>query len=69
MEKTTRRDAAAEKRERFCHLWGWILFILCAVLFIASGVINRDALTTVGSAFFLIACFLFLIPLVKNKNL
>ncbi len=47
---------------------GWILFIICAVLFIAASLKNRDPLTLLGSLIFLIACILFLLPLVKSKT-
>jgi len=42
--------------------WGWILFLICAVLFIAAGVREGDLLITVGSVLFLVACVLFLVP-------
>jgi hypothetical protein len=43
-------------RETKFHLWGWILFLLCAGFFIA------------GSIIFLIACVIFIIPLVIKGN-
>lgn len=42
--------------------WGRILFLLCAVAFTAAGVRDRDVLLTAGSALFLVACVLFLVP-------
>jgi len=53
-------------REIKYQLLGWILFIICAVLFIASSLKNHDVLTFIGSVFFLIACFVFLVPLIKK---
>ena len=51
------------------HLAGWILFVLCAIFFIASSLINRNVLTFFGSVIFLIACIVFLMPLVRTiKN-
>ncbi len=48
---------------------GWILFIICAIFFIASSLKNYDTLTFIGSVSFLIACIVFLIPLVRpNKK-
>jgi dipeptide/tripeptide permease len=44
---------------------GWILFTICAILFIASSLKNHDTLTLVGSVIFLIACIVFLIPIFK----
>ena len=50
------------------QLLGWILFIICAVLFIASSLKNHDILTFMGSVIFLIACIVFLIPLIKSNK-
>jgi hypothetical protein len=48
------------------QLLGWILFIVCAIFFIASSLINGDILTFIGSVIFLIACVVFLIPLFRT---
>lgn len=48
---------------------GWILFIVCAILFIASSLKNHDTLTFIGSIFFFVACILFLIPIVRTYKL
>ena len=48
------------------QLWGWVLFIVCALIFIASSILMRDNLMLVGSIFFLVACVVFLIPLLKT---
>ncbi len=48
------------------QLFGWILFIVCAIFFIASSLNNGDTLTFIGSIIFLIACIVFLIPLLKT---
>jgi len=51
------------------QLAGWILFIICAIFFIASSLKNHDPLTFIGGVIFLIACIVFLIPLVRpNKK-
>lgn len=47
-------------RDRY-ELWGWVLFLLCAVIFIAVGVRDRDPLMVVGSVAFLVACVLVLL--------
>jgi hypothetical protein len=47
----------------YFQLWGWILFIICAGFFIAASIRHRDTLTLIGSIIFLIACLVFLIPL------
>jgi hypothetical protein len=58
-----RRDSAA-----LYQIWGWVLFIFCALFFIGSGFLNGDLLTLAGSVLFLIACILFLIPLLAGKK-
>ena len=57
------------KRELKYHLAGWILFIICAVFFIASSLKNHDTLTFIGSIIFLIACVVFLIPLFQSSTI
>jgi len=56
------------KRERRFQLSGWILFIVCAGFFIASAIHSHDALYLIGSIVFLVACVLFIIPLVTGKT-
>jgi len=50
------------------QICGWALFVLCAVFFIAASLKNRDILGLVASIIFLIACFVFIIPLVMNSR-
>jgi hypothetical protein len=58
-----------KQREMKFNLWGWILFVVCAFFFIASSLQGRDLLGLIGSIIFLIACIVFLYPLVtKNKR-
>ncbi len=46
--------------------WGWILFLVCALLFGAAGWRDGDVLITLGSALFLVACVLFLVPYLRR---
>jgi len=57
-----------EEKEDILHLIGWILFVLCAIFFIASSLKNQDTLTLIGSILFLISCLVFIIPLVRRIN-
>ena len=50
------------------QLAGWILFVICAILFGASSMKNHDILTFIGSVIFLIACIVFLIPLLMSNK-
>jgi hypothetical protein len=45
-----------------CQVLGWILFILSALAFIASSIRSGDLYGLVGGVFFLVACFVFLVP-------
>jgi hypothetical protein len=45
-----------------CQILGWVLFIISACAFIASSLRSGDLLGLIGGVFFLIACFVFLIP-------
>ena len=56
----------ASRRNLIFQLWGWILFLICAVLFILSSLRNQDTLVLLGSIVFLLACILFLIPLIHQ---
>lgn len=46
----------ADRRE----LWGWVLFLVCAIIFLAMGIRDRDILLVTGSAVFLAGCGMFL---------
>lgn len=48
------------------ELWGWVLFLVCAVAFTAAGIRDGDVLITGGSLVFLIACVLFLLPWIRR---
>jgi predicted membrane channel-forming protein YqfA (hemolysin III family) len=64
-----RKMKKEQTRQEFkYHLFGWILFIVCAVFFILSSLKNHDTLALVGSIIFLIACFAFIIPLFCSLN-
>ncbi len=52
-------------QQRF-QLWGWILFIASAIFFMASSIRAGDPLSLIGGAFFLVACFIFLAPLLNQ---
>ncbi|MGD8946911.1 MAG: hypothetical protein PVI62_09630 [Desulfobacterales bacterium] len=72
MENSQHKEAchlnSIKRREYVYQLWGWILFVVCAIFFIISGIINGDIPAILGSVFFFVACFLFLIPLIKTNN-
>ena len=51
---------------RRTDLWGWILFLLCAVVYAVAGIRDGDLLITGGSILFLAACVLFLVPYLRR---
>jgi choline-glycine betaine transporter len=53
------------QQELKIQLFGWILFVVCALLFLASSIHNRDTIAIYASLVFLVACFVFMIPLLK----
>ena len=61
----TSHDRNGETRS---HLWGWLLFVVCAGFFIASSIESNDILGLIGSIIFLIACVVFIVPLVIKKG-
>ena len=60
-----KKDDMHEKNLRY-QLYGWILFVACALLFIAAGIVGREPLVFAGSLLFLLACIFFLIPLIDS---
>ena len=52
-------------RNRKFDVWGWCLFIVSAVFFVASTVKSGDLLGIIGSLFFLFACIVFLVPYLR----
>jgi len=46
-------------------VWGWCLFIVSAVFFVASTARSGDTLGLLGSLFFLVACIVFLVPYLR----
>ena len=47
-----------------CQFAGWGLFVLSALFFTAASLRSGDALAIAGSLLFLVACFVFLLPMV-----
>ncbi len=54
--------------EYLCQMWGWALFIISALFFIVASLRSGDILSFLGALFFLIACFVFLLPYVLQKR-
>ena len=63
-----RTQETGKKSSTSHFMIGWILFLLCALCFIASSIKNRDILAFAGSIIFLIACIVFLLPLIQANR-
>jgi hypothetical protein len=48
------------QKDRRFEFWGWILFTISALSFIASSLRNGDLVGLLGGLFFLLACVAFL---------
>jgi hypothetical protein len=48
------------------QLWGWILFIGSAIFFMAASIRADDPVSLIGGTLFLVACFVFLVPLLAE---
>jgi len=48
------------------QLWGWIIFIFSALFFMTSSIRAEDPISLIGGALFLLACLVFLVPLVAE---
>ena len=53
-------------RNRRLQLCGWVLFLLCGLLFIAESVRTYSMLLIFGSLLFLVGCILCMIPLLES---
>jgi len=61
-------NVSNRRREKRFNLWGWLLFVVCAGFFIASAVTSGDVLYLIGGIIFLLACIVFIIPLVTGGD-
>ena len=59
-------SVSEKNRERKFHLWGWVLFLVCAGFFIASAIGSGSMLGLAGSLIFLVGCIIFIIPLMSK---
>lgn len=48
------------RKNRNYDLWGWLLFVISALFFVASSIRNGDMIGLLGGVFFLPACVVFL---------
>ena len=58
------KSTKAIKHDYF-QLCGWLLFVFSALFFIISSIRAGDILSLIGGIVFLIACFVFLVPVIS----
>ncbi len=51
-------------RNEQLELVGWVLFILCALLYVATSLESQNTTSLLASLVFLVACFFFIVPLI-----
>ena len=56
----------SQTRQNHFQLWGWILFIVSALFFMAASIRADDPVSLIGGALFLAACFVFMVPLLAQ---
>jgi len=56
------------ERESQFQLFGWVLFLMCSILFIVDNVAAGSPWGLAGSALFLLGCVIFLIPFTWKKR-
>jgi len=59
--------AGNRDREGRFQLYGWLLFVICSLFFIADSVAAGSPLGMAGSILFFLGCIVFLIPLVWKR--
>ena len=57
-----------QERDRKFQLWGWVLFVVSSGFYLAISIRDWDTLTFLGALFFLLACIVFIIPLVGARD-
>ena len=60
-------DNGPRKGKRY-EIWGWLLFVVSALFFIASSIRNGDMIGLLGGVFFLLACVVFLASYIGVRN-
>ena len=55
-------------KDALFHLVGWVLFLVCAFLFLYVAIRDGDLVLALASLVFLAGCIAFLIPLLKKDR-
>ena len=57
----------SEILEKRLELAGWVLFVLCAILFVVDSIQSGTVVGLIASILFLLACLVFIFPLLVKK--
>ena len=57
-----------QERESQFQLFGWVLFLVCSILFIVDSVATGSLLVLAGSVAFSLGCVVFLIPFTWKRG-
>ena len=57
-----------QDKEALFHIVGWVLFVVCAFLFLYIAIRDGDLVLALASFVFLAGCIAFLIPLLKKDR-
>jgi hypothetical protein len=57
-----------QKRDKKIQLCGWALFVTSACFFIAASLRAGDLISLAGGILFLLACLVFLVPLISTPR-
>ena len=55
--------------ECWYQIAGWIVFLICSLLFVVQSLLARDLLGFSASITFFLGCLLFLIPILRSDKL
>ena len=61
-------DRVGRMRQRTSYLIGWWLFLASALLFALASWRAGDWISLISSLLFLVACLLFLVPLIRSSE-
>jgi hypothetical protein len=51
------------ERSRKIQVYGWLLFVVCSLFFVADAIVNGGPLAIIASVLFFLGCFVFVVAL------
>jgi predicted membrane channel-forming protein YqfA (hemolysin III family) len=59
-------NLSSKRTDKRFHLVGWLLFLVCAIFFIAQSLSGSSIMGLIGSVIFLLGCIAFIVPLLQR---